>query len=523
MRPDPKDGRYADQLFANQRWDAIPFYRWWRTNVVATIRHAEVLDRVIDESRWSARYAFLTMMSAGIAVLGLLLSSPAVVIGAMLISPLMGPILGVGFALATFDFAELRRAGASLALGSVGAILFTTLIVSISPLKAPTAEILARTRPNLFDLLVALFSALAGAYAIIRGRGETIVGVAIATALMPPLAVVGYGLATWNVPILLGSLALFTTNFVTIGLAATVLARIYGFGHYLTGRQSWLQTALLIFVFIGMSVPLGISLERIGRETLVTSQARAVLSQRFGPRSRISQLDVDFSRQPALVQAVVIAPRNKRARSADVRSVLEHELGRTIMLQLDQILIDPASGVDAAKVAADRAADAGREGLALSARTSELLAAIAGVPAEAVTIDSAHQRAVVSAAPLPGASLQTYRELEQRASTALAGWDVVLVPPNQALPDIDFAPGEAELTATARNQIELAIWAARRWNIPTLAVSGLKEPAPAPTTLGSRRAAAVADALRNLGIDVAPGPSRGGSIHLAPAMKNAPA
>ena len=130
----------------------------------------------------------MTMMSAGIAVLGLLLSSPAVVIGAMLISPLMNPILGLGFSLALFDFAELRRSLSALAIGATAALLFTAFIVLVSPLKAPTAEILARTRPNLFDLLVALFAALAGTFAIIRGRGETIVGVAIATALMPPLA-----------------------------------------------------------------------------------------------------------------------------------------------------------------------------------------------------------------------------------------------------------------------------------------------------------------------------------------------
>ena len=84
-------------------------------------------------------------------------------------------------------------------IGAGAALLFSALIVLFSPLKAATPEILSRTRPNLFDLLVALFAALAGTFAIIRGRGETIVGVAIATALMPPLAVVGYGLATWNV------------------------------------------------------------------------------------------------------------------------------------------------------------------------------------------------------------------------------------------------------------------------------------------------------------------------------------
>ncbi|GAB7550941.1 hypothetical protein NRB_04370 [Novosphingobium sp. 11B] len=170
------------------------------------------MSRIVEDSGWTPRYACMVMMSAGIAVLGLLLSSPALVIGAMLISPLMSPILGLGFSLALFDFSEMRRALTALAIGGGAAVLFTALIVALSPLQAPTSEIIARTRPNLFDLAVALFAALAGTFAIIRGRGDTIVGVAIATALMPPLVVVGFGLATWNIPVLGGAFALFVTN-----------------------------------------------------------------------------------------------------------------------------------------------------------------------------------------------------------------------------------------------------------------------------------------------------------------------
>ena len=276
------------------RWDKLPLYRWWSSSIVGSVDHESVLARVVEDSGWSPRYAFMTMMSAGIAVLGLLLSSPAVVIGAMLISPLMGPILGLGFSLALFDFAEMRRSLTALAIGTLAAIAFTVVIVMASPLKATTAEILARTRPSLFDLLVALFAALAGTFAIIRGRGETIVGVAIATALMPPLAVVGYGIATWNFPVLAGSMALLVTNFVTIALTAMILARFYGFGHFLSSRQSWAQTMLLLAVFVALAVPLGISLEQIARESIITTQVRRALTQRFGTNARVTQLEIDF-------------------------------------------------------------------------------------------------------------------------------------------------------------------------------------------------------------------------------------
>ena len=295
--------------FADERLERVALYRWWRRAVVGRVEHERVLERIFGDSAWSPRYAFMTMMSAGIAVLGLLLSSPAVVIGAMLISPLMSPILGLGFSLALFDFGEMRRSLIALAVGSIAAVLFTALIVALSPLQAPTAEIIARTRPNLFDLAVALFAALAGTFAIIRGRGDTIVGVAIATALMPPLAVVGYGLATWNMPVLGGAVALFVTNFVTIALSATVMARYYGFGHHLSSQQSWTQTIILLFVFAAMAIPLGISLKRIATEAVTTNQARSYLSDRFGSNARITQLDLDFDAHPLLVRAVVITPR----------------------------------------------------------------------------------------------------------------------------------------------------------------------------------------------------------------------
>jgi Predicted membrane protein len=171
---------------------------WWAEQVIGQVDQAEVIERRREDCALSERYLFMTAMSAGIAVLGLLLSSPAVVIGAMLLSPLMGPIMGLGFALAIGDWGWLKQSGRSLAVGSILAVLLCAALVFPSPIQTITSEIAARTRPNLFDLFVALFSALAGAYAMIRGHEGTIVGVAIATALMPPLAVVGFGLATFN-------------------------------------------------------------------------------------------------------------------------------------------------------------------------------------------------------------------------------------------------------------------------------------------------------------------------------------
>ena len=160
----------------------LSWRQWWRQDVVGTVNQAAVIAARREDCLLSERYLFMTAMSGGIAILGLLLSSPAVVIGAMLLSPLMGPIMGLGFALAIGDYRWLKESVRALAWGTLMAVVLCALIVFFSPIQTVTSEIAARTRPNLFDLLVALFSALAGAYAMIRGREGTIVGVAIATA-----------------------------------------------------------------------------------------------------------------------------------------------------------------------------------------------------------------------------------------------------------------------------------------------------------------------------------------------------
>ena len=508
--------------FAPQRWDHVPLYRWWRKSVVGSVDQEKIVARIMEESGCTPRYLFMTMMSAGIAVLGLLLSSPAVVIGAMLISPLMSPILGLGFSLALFDFAEIRRSLSALAIGAGAALLFTALIVLMSPLKAPTAEILARTRPNLFDLLVALFAALAGTFAIIRGKGETIVGVAIATALMPPLAVVGFGLATWNMPILGGALALFVTNFVTIALSAMIMARYYGFGHYLSSQQTWTQTILLMLLFVAMAVPLALSLSRIAGEALAVSQIRSFLSSRFGADARVRQLDVDFDRTPLGVRTVVIAPRSRAESNALLQTDLSDRLGRPVALRVDQVLLDPGAGsVEAQRAELQQANDAVARDISRANGVAGLVALAAGVAPNDVTIDRDHQRVTAAASPLPGADLATYEALEQRVTKSVEGWQVVIIPPLAPLPVVSFADNVDILDAAAHQAVLLSAWAARRWNGAQIAVPGLPANADKKPALSQRRALTVANLLKQQGINVIAAPPAGQSFRLEIAAQDA--
>jgi uncharacterized hydrophobic protein (TIGR00271 family) len=165
-----------------------------------------------------------------IASLGLNLNSTAVIIGAMLVSPLMGPIMGLGLGMAINDLALLKKALSNYLLAAGIGLTTSTLYFLISPLNEAHSEILARTSPTIYDVLIALFGGLAGILATSsKQKGNVIPGVAIATALMPPLCTAGYGLATLKFNFFFGAFYLFLINTVFIALATLITARFLKF------------------------------------------------------------------------------------------------------------------------------------------------------------------------------------------------------------------------------------------------------------------------------------------------------
>jgi uncharacterized hydrophobic protein (TIGR00271 family) len=165
-----------------------------------------------------------------IASVGLNMNSTAVIIGAMLISPLMGPINGIGYSIATYDFPLFRRAIKNFAFAVASSLVASTLYFSITPLSTAHSELLARTSPTIYDVLIALFGGLAGIVAISsRHKGNVIPGVAIATALMPPLCTAGYGLATAQFTYFFGAFYLFTINTVFIAISSILFSQFLNF------------------------------------------------------------------------------------------------------------------------------------------------------------------------------------------------------------------------------------------------------------------------------------------------------
>lgn len=162
-----------------------------------------------------------------VASVGLNMNSTAVIIGAMLISPLMGPINGIGYSIATYDLSLLRKALKNFTFAVVTGLLASTFYFAISPISTAHSELLARTSPTIYDVLIAFFGGMAGIVAITsKKKGNVIPGVAIATALMPPLCTAGYGLATGHFTFFFGALYLFTINTVFIALSALLISQI---------------------------------------------------------------------------------------------------------------------------------------------------------------------------------------------------------------------------------------------------------------------------------------------------------
>lgn len=486
--------------------------------------HADVIQHVREDGQISGRYIFMTAMSCAIATLGLLLSSPAVIIGAMLISPLMGPIMLMGFSLSILDFPAMRRAVYSMAAGVAAALAISFLIVKLSPLTEVTSEILARTRPNLFDLLVAIFSGLAGGYAVIQRKGETIVGVAIATALMPPLAVTGYGLAVGSLAIAGGAFFLFMTNLLAIALSVTVLSKIYGFGAE-HGRESTLfQGAIVVGVFVALSIPLGLSLRDIAYETRTISRVKAQLLVPFeGEEARVSDVSIVVPRNGDInVSATVLTHAQIEGAEARLTEHLSKFLGRPVAVNLDQVLIDEDRELEAAdwlrRADATLAAPLRRqmsalEDLTLQRNSAEALRAAVPFELSAADIDPVARKARLIAARSGSFTLGAFRETEASLTKNFEGWQIEVVPPRSDLPRLHFASG-TELSDEALAALGESIWALKRWQPASIEVTGYASSsgsAAANRRLAQRRAEAVAALMAAEGLDAAAaGDFRGG-------------
>ncbi len=296
-----------------------------------------ILASVTRDARLDRKFQLLITLSAAIATLGLLQNSTAVVIGAMLVSPLLGPIMGVGFGLATLEPALIKRSLITLAAGMAAAILISMLLIWASPIADVTAELRARTQPTLLDLGVAVVGGIAGVYAIIRKLSGVMVGVAIATALVPPLSTVGFGLATGRLDFALGAALLFLTNTLAIAFAATVVARLNRFGPSLTPQHTAMQVVGILVTLGILSIPLALSLNDIAREVAARGVVQAELDTMVDGADRIDELAVELEGDAVRIDGVLLVDRFDASLNDRLRRAVSDRLERPVTANLVQL------------------------------------------------------------------------------------------------------------------------------------------------------------------------------------------
>ena len=451
----------------------------------------ELRHKVMDEGALTQGYILMCALSAGIATLGLLQSSTAVVIGAMLISPLMSPIAALGFGFASLDGQRIRDAIRVVIVGALIGIFTGMLLTWLSPIRNATPEILARTEPTLLDLGVALLSGIAGGYATVRGQGGTAIGVAIATALMPPLATVGYGLGVFQPVFALGAFLLFLTNLSAIAFAFALVARLSGAARPFRNVE-WKPhyVAAGLAAFLVLATPLALTLVRVTHEASLRLAARSAILNTIDHKGvSIAQLDVSWSLiGDPHVSAVVVTPQYEANAENALRARLARIEGDKIQVNLQQILAADLPSQTRAMI--DAAMERTVTGIAADVPPFERVRASIGLPTRGIWPNRAER--VINIEPLaaPGWTFADYRDAERRANAASAGWAVRLLPPVSAQLRIPLS-GTAPSGAEGEISPDDAIWALQRWGMTEVGVA-LPDDRDGVALTNSLRAAGIA-------------------------------
>lgn len=295
----------------------------------------EVYKSIRRAARPDADYFVMIGLAAGIAALGLLLNSPAVIIGAMLVAPLMAAIVGLGMGVVMGDMRLLKIAASATLRGMLLAVGIGLVAGWLAIDPAPTAEILGRTRPTLLDLGVALISGAAGAYALCRKDVSTsLPGVAIAAALVPPLTTVGIGLSKANLAVAGGALLLFLTNLVAISAASAAVFLLLGFRPAAeVERISILRRGVLAAITSLMIVVIALSVltSRLVRQLRFERDVRVAVTAQVAQlgQAEVVQIEMDPLAQDVLKLQVTIRSRHSVSYEETV------SLQKEIAVQLD--------------------------------------------------------------------------------------------------------------------------------------------------------------------------------------------
>ncbi len=308
-------------------------------------------ERLESLSRLTVDFLVLLAGSTLIATLGLFQNSPAVIIGAMIIAPLMRPLVGLSLATLTGDSRLLGRAVVTLVVGTVvGLFISSTLALLFRSLEL-TPEILGRTHPTLLDLGVAIFAGAVGAYCQGNEKlSDSLAGVAIAVALVPPLSVIGIGLAFEAFSVCSGAALLYVTNLIGITVAGALVFLVMGYTPLHQAKKGLLISAVVSLMLI---VPLALSMRELVLENQISIKIKSILREKtFTFRGvQLRNVRVERYSRPMMVEATVLSPEDPITphKVALVQEFLSRELNIPVEFRLQII---PATQVTSTGVSA---------------------------------------------------------------------------------------------------------------------------------------------------------------------------
>ncbi len=329
------------------------------SSLIQTIRHlfsladdkseADSIDAEI-RSNVSLRGTnlWVLIMAILIASVGLDVNSTAVVIGAMLISPLMGPIMGIGYGIGVYDFPLIKKSVISLLVATLIAILVATLYFALSPLSEAHSELLSRTSPTIWDVLIAFFGGLAGIIAATRKiKTNVIPGVAIATALMPPLCTAGYGLANGQWHFFFGAFYLYIINSVFIAFASFIIISAMKLPHRnFVDEETEDRIRLYLFGLALVTVVPSLYLAyNLVKEEVFAQKARAFVAEEFKfDDTYFTNLQID-SKDKKIELSLIGRPIPKETLEAIQNKLIKNDLEATALVvhQAGQQKVDTLS------------------------------------------------------------------------------------------------------------------------------------------------------------------------------------
>jgi len=308
-----------------------------------------------------------------VASVGLNMNSTAVIIGAMLISPLMGPIIGIGYSIATYDFLLLTKSLKNFLFAIIASLIASTAYFMLSPIYTAHSELLARTSPSIYDVIIALFGGLAGIIAISsKHKGNVIPGVAIATALMPPLCTTGYGIATGQLNYFLGAFYLFIINSVFIAIASMIISKLLNFplkGIVSKPHKKRLNRIIISIIIIVLIPSIYLGYKLVQKEKFTTNSNKFInnvntidnsylLKYDINPTQKIIKLTyggqpltkeqqknilqkaLDFSLEKATIEFTQIIPNNDLTQSNNIQHYQNEINNLKILLQQKNLQLD---------------------------------------------------------------------------------------------------------------------------------------------------------------------------------------